>query len=141
MMALKENKIVPLPKPFSDVPRILLQFPYPSPIEPLSRLANHIASTPTRDGGIGSLFIKRDDCNSGIGGGGNKIRKLEYVLADAVAQGADTLVTTGGIQSNHMRQTVAAGGKLGLEVYFSVVAVALRSYISSLFIQADVIHR
>lgn len=63
-----------------------------------------------------SFWMKRDDCNSGLAFGGNKVRKLEYVLADAVAQGADTLVTTGGIQSNHMRQTAAAASRLGLQV-------------------------
>lgn len=55
--------------------------------------------------------------NSGLsGGGGNKLRKLEYVLADAVAQGAETLVTVGGVQSNHMRQTAAAGSRMGMQV-------------------------
>ncbi|CAI6092101.1 unnamed protein product, partial [Clonostachys chloroleuca] len=63
-----------------------------------------------------TFWIKRDDSNSGLAGGGNKIRKHEYVLADALAQGADTLVTTGGIQSNHMRQTSAAAAHLGLNV-------------------------
>jgi 1-aminocyclopropane-1-carboxylate deaminase len=63
-----------------------------------------------------TFWIKRDDSNSGLAGGGNKIRKLEYVLADALSQGADTLVTTGGIQSNHMRQTSSAAAHLGLNV-------------------------
>ena len=84
-------------------------FDRPSPIEQLTRLTKELDSTVT-------IWIKRDDCNSGLAFGGNKVRKLEYVLADAVAQGADTLVTTGGVQSNHMRQTAAAAGRLGLKV-------------------------
>jgi 1-aminocyclopropane-1-carboxylate deaminase/D-cysteine desulfhydrase-like pyridoxal-dependent ACC family enzyme len=63
------------------------------------------------------MYIKRDDTSSGLsGGGGNKLRKLEYVLADAVKVGAEMIVTEGGVQSNHMRQTVAAGNRVGLKV-------------------------
>jgi len=58
------------------------------------------------------LFIKRDDC-TGLAGGGNKTRKLEYLLGDAQQQGADTLVTIGGFQSNHARQCAAAAAKFG----------------------------
>ena len=58
----------------------------------------------------------REDCNSGLAFGGNKVRKLEYVVHDAIKQGADTLVTTGGVQSNHMRQTAAAAGHCGMKV-------------------------
>src|SRR5690349_15968219 len=61
----------------------------------------------------GQLFVKRDDC-TGLAGGGNKARKLNYLCADALAQGADTLVTGGGRQSNHVRMTIAAANKLGL---------------------------
>src|SRR5207245_9826283 len=61
----------------------------------------------------GSLWVKRDDV-TGLGGGGNKARKLEYLCADALAQGAETLVTGGGPQSNHARMTAAAANRLGL---------------------------
>ena len=61
------------------------------------------------------LRIKREDSNSGLAGGGNKIRKLEYVVPDALAQGATTLVTSGGLQSNHMRQITAVASKLRLK--------------------------
>ncbi|MEM8532731.1 MAG: 1-aminocyclopropane-1-carboxylate deaminase [Chloroflexota bacterium] len=80
----------------------------PSPIEKLSRLSEHL-------GGKVELYAKRDDCNSGLAFGGNKIRKLEYLIPDALAQGCDTLVTIGGVQSNHTRQTAAVAAKLGLK--------------------------
>ena len=69
----------------------------PTPIEPLARLSQHL-------GGEVELFAKREDCNSGLAFGGNKLRKLEYIIPDALAEGADTLVTIGGVQSNHTRQ-------------------------------------
>ncbi len=62
------------------------------------------------------LWIKRDDC-TGLAGGGNKTRKLEYLLAEALDAGADCVLTTGAIQSNHARQTAAAAAKLGLECH------------------------
>jgi 1-aminocyclopropane-1-carboxylate deaminase len=77
----------------------------PTPLEPLKRLSAHL-------GGPG-IWIKRDDC-TGLAGGGNKTRKLEYLLPDALAHGAETLVTIGGIQSNHTRQTAAAAARAGL---------------------------
>lgn len=80
----------------------------PSPIEKLSRLSENL-------GGRVELYAKREDCNSGLAFGGNKIRKLEYLLPDALAQGCDTLVTIGGVQSNHTRQTAAVAAKLGLK--------------------------
>ncbi|KAF5678371.1 putative ACC deaminase [Fusarium heterosporum] len=101
--------MVNLPRPFSDIPRVQLLFDRPSDIEPLSRLTKDI------NGGA-KLWIAREDRNSGLAFAGNKVRKLEYVLADALAQGADTLVTTGGVQSNHMCQTSAAAARLGLKV-------------------------
>ncbi|KAM0352533.1 hypothetical protein ACHAPU_002202 [Fusarium lateritium] len=101
--------MVNLPTPFSDIPRVQLLFDRPSDIEPLSRLTKDL------NGGA-KLWISREDRNSGLAFAGNKVRKLEYVLADALAQGADTLVTTGGIQSNHMCQTSAAAARLGLKV-------------------------
>jgi D-cysteine desulfhydrase family pyridoxal phosphate-dependent enzyme len=79
----------------------------PTPLEPMDRLARHLGMQP------GTLFVKRDDC-TGLAGGGNKARKLEYLCADALAQGCDTLVTGGGTQSNHVRMTAAAANRLGL---------------------------
>jgi 1-aminocyclopropane-1-carboxylate deaminase len=101
--------MVHLPAPFCDIPRAQLLFNGPSNIERLDRLTAALACGP-------QIWIKREDCNSGLAFGGNKVRKLEYVLPDAIAQGADTLVTVGGLQSNHMRQTVAAAAKYGLKV-------------------------
>jgi 1-aminocyclopropane-1-carboxylate deaminase len=78
----------------------------PSPVHPLTRLSEHL--------GGASLWAKRDDCNSGLAYGGNKTRKLEYLVADALAQGCDTLVSIGGVQSNHTRQVAAAAARTGL---------------------------
>jgi 1-aminocyclopropane-1-carboxylate deaminase len=80
----------------------------PSPIEKLERLSAHL-------GGKVEIYAKRDDCNAGLAFGGNKVRKLEYLVPDALAQGCDTLVTIGGIQSNHTRQVAAVAAKLGLK--------------------------
>jgi 1-aminocyclopropane-1-carboxylate deaminase len=79
----------------------------PSPIEPLPRLSQHL--------GGAEIWAKRDDVNSGLAFGGNKTRKLEYLVPDALAQGADTLVSIGGYQSNHTRQVAAVAAKLGLK--------------------------
>ena len=81
-------------------------FTGPTPVEEMSRLRAYLGAAPR-------LLVKRDDAIS-FGFGGNKIRKLEYVLAQARAFGADTLVTLGGVQSNHARATAAAAAKLGL---------------------------
>jgi 1-aminocyclopropane-1-carboxylate deaminase len=89
-----------------DFPREELLFG-PSPVHPLARLTEHL-------GGRVRLWAKREDCNSGLAYGGNKTRKLEYVVADALAQGADTLVSIGGVQSNHTRQVAAVAARLGL---------------------------
>ncbi len=78
----------------------------PSPIHPLERLSAHL--------GGAELWAKRDDCNSGLAYGGNKTRKLEYLVADALAKGCDTLVSIGGVQSNHTRQVAAAAARTGL---------------------------
>src|SRR2546422_8939889 len=64
--------------------------------------------------GGAEVWAKREDCNSGLAYGGNKTRKLEYLVADALAQGCDTLVSIGGVQSNHTRQVAAVAAKLGL---------------------------
>jgi 1-aminocyclopropane-1-carboxylate deaminase len=79
----------------------------PSPIHPLDRLSDHL--------GGARVWAKREDCNSGLAFGGNKTRKLEYLLADALDQGADTLVSIGGVQSNHTRQVAAAAAKAGMK--------------------------
>ena len=78
-----------------------------TPIEKLERLSQHL-------GGAVELYAKREDCNSGLAFGGNKIRKLEYIVPDAIASGADTLVTIGGVQSNHTRQVAAVAAKIGM---------------------------
>ena len=79
----------------------------PSPVHPLRRLSDHLG------GGV-EIWTKREDCNSGLAYGGNKVRKLEYLAADALAQGCDTLVSIGGVQSNHTRQVAAVAAHLGL---------------------------
>ncbi|WP_134652578.1 1-aminocyclopropane-1-carboxylate deaminase [Streptomyces sp. H23] len=78
----------------------------PSPVHPLERLTERL--------GGASLWAKREDLNSGIAYGGNKTRKLEYLVADALAQGCDTLVSIGGVQSNHTRQVAAVAARAGL---------------------------
>src|SRR6476659_2214562 len=78
----------------------------PSPVHRLERLTHHL--------GGAALWAKRDDCNSGLAYGGNKTRKLEYLAADAIAKGCDTLVSIGGVQSNHTRQVAAVAACLGL---------------------------
>jgi len=80
----------------------------PTPIEKLPRLAEHL-------GGDVELYAKREDCNSGLAFGGNKLRKLEYIIPDAIAVGADTLVTIGGVQSNHTRLVAAVAAKIGMK--------------------------
>ena len=89
-----------------DFPRYPLLFG-PSPIHPLERLSAHLEGA--------TIWAKREDCNSGLAFGGNKTRKLEYLVPDALAQGADTLVSIGGVQSNHTRQVAAVAAKLGLK--------------------------
>ncbi len=79
----------------------------PSPIHPLPRLSEAL-------GGQVEIWAKREDCNSGIAFGGNKVRKLEYLVADAIDTGCDTLVSIGGIQSNHTRQVTGVARHLGL---------------------------
>jgi 1-aminocyclopropane-1-carboxylate deaminase len=79
----------------------------PSPVHRLERLSEHL-------GGGAEVWAKREDCNSGLAYGGNKTRKLEYLAADALAHGCDTLVSIGGVQSNHTRQVAAVAAHLGL---------------------------
>lgn len=98
---------------FEQIPRQIISH-QPTPLEGAPRLSKQL--------GI-ELFIKRDDC-TGLAGGGNKTRKLEYLLADARAQGADTLVTIGGLQSNHARQTAAAAARFGFDCELVLQQVA-----------------
>ncbi|GAA6159604.1 D-cysteine desulfhydrase [Ruegeria sp. HU-ET01832] len=77
----------------------------PTPLEPMDRLSEVLGGP--------RLWVKRDDC-TGLSSGGNKTRKLEFLMADAVQKGADTIITQGATQSNHARQTAAAAAKLGL---------------------------
>ena len=93
-----------------DFPRHQLTFG-PSPVHPLPRLSAHLAA----EGGGAQVWAKREDCNSGLAYGGNKTRKLEYLVPEALAQGADTLVSIGGHQSNHTRQVAAVAAHLGLQ--------------------------
>ncbi len=80
----------------------------PTPIQPLKRLSAHL-------GGKVDLYAKREDCNSGLAFGGNKTRKLEYLIPEALTQGCDTLVSIGGIQSNQTRQVAAVAAHLGMK--------------------------
>jgi 1-aminocyclopropane-1-carboxylate deaminase len=90
----------------ADFPRHPLMFG-PSPVHRLARLSEHLGGP--------QIWAKRDDCASGLAYGGNKIRKLEYLVPDALAQGADTLVSIGGYQSNHTRQVAAVAAHLGMQ--------------------------
>lgn len=89
-----------------DIPRVHLAH-LPTPIDEAPRLAQKL--------GLSKLLIKRDD-QTGLALGGNKARKLEYLMADAMAQGCDVVLTDGGPQSNHARMTAAAARRLGLDV-------------------------
>ena len=80
----------------------------PTPLEPLERISEHLGGP--------NLWIKRDDC-TGLSSGGNKTRKLEFLMAEAVERGADTIITQGATQSNHARQTCAIAAKLGLDCH------------------------
>lgn len=90
----------------ADFPRYPLMFG-PSPIHRLDRLTEHL--------GGATIWAKREDVNSGLAYGGNKTRKLEYIVPDAIASGADTLVSIGGYQSNHTRQVAAVAAKIGMK--------------------------
>lgn len=92
--------------PIGDFERHPLTFG-PSPVHQLPRLSSHL--------GGAQIWAKREDVNSGLAYGGNKTRKLEYLIPDALKRGADTLVSIGGVQSNHTRQVAAVAAKLGLK--------------------------
>ena len=86
-------------------------------------LSAHLRTHPDREavaavahlGGEVEIFAKREDCNSGLAFGGNKLRKLEYIVPDAIATNADTLVSIGGVQSNHTRMVAAVAAKIGMK--------------------------
>lgn len=88
-------------------PRVTLGH-LPTPLEPMDRLSEQLGGP--------RIWVKRDDC-TGLSTGGNKTRKLEFLMADAVEKGADTIITQGATQSNHARQTAAASAKLGMECH------------------------
>lgn len=80
----------------------------PTYIQPLERLSAYL-------GNAVRLYAKREDCNSGLAFGGNKLRKLEFIVPDAIASGADTLVSIGGVPSNHTRMVAATAAKIGMK--------------------------
>src|SRR3954467_3694262 len=112
-------RLTPRPMCTGDAPRDKLQpmalddHPYipllfgPSPVHRLDRLEAEL-------GGKVEIWAKREDCNSGLAYGGNKVRKLEYLAADALATGSDRLVSIGGVQSNPTRQVAGVAARLGL---------------------------
>ncbi|MCH8099843.1 MAG: D-cysteine desulfhydrase [Proteobacteria bacterium] len=89
----------------SEFPRVALAH-LPTPLEHMPRLSEHLGGP--------DIYVKRDDC-TGLATGGNKTRKLEFSMGEALQRGADTIVTVGAVQSNHVRQTAAAACKLGLK--------------------------
>ena len=91
----------------SDLSRKQLGF-WPTPLESLDRLTSELNGP--------RIWIKRDDC-SGLATGGNKTRKLEFLLADAIAKNAEAIITYGAVQSNHARQTAAACAKFGIDCH------------------------
>lgn len=108
----------------SRFPRVSLAH-LPTPLELLPRLTEQLGGP--------NIYIKRDDC-TGLGTGGNKTRKLEFVMADALEKNATAIVTQGAVQSNHARQTAAAACKLGLQcelVFENRVAGASEPYLNS----------
>jgi L-cysteate sulfo-lyase len=108
----------------SRFPRVQLAH-LPTPLELMPRLSEHFGGP--------DIYVKRDDC-TGLGTGGNKTRKLEFVMADAVANNADVVVTQGAVQSNHVRQTAAAARKLGMDcevVFENRVAEPSDAYLNS----------
>lgn len=117
----------------SSLPRVRLAH-LPTPLEPMDRVSKCLGGP--------RLWIKRDDC-TGLSTGGNKVRKLEFVLADALAAGADTVVTAGAMQSNHSRQTAAAAARLGLKCHlllWNMTGCRERAYLRNGNILLDWLH-
>ncbi|PWY91318.1 1-aminocyclopropane-1-carboxylate deaminase [Aspergillus sclerotioniger CBS 115572] len=104
---------IPLPPPFSSIPRHPLTL-FPSPIHPLPLITTALTNT-TAPTTKTTIYAKRDDINSSLANGGNKTRKLEYLIADALSTNSTTLISIGGIQSNHTRQVAAAATVTGLK--------------------------
>lgn len=116
-----------MPKALDEFPHLRLAH-LPTPLVEMRRLREALKARGVHN--VPRLFIKRDDC-TGLATGGNKTRKLEYLLGEAVAQGCDTVVTTGALQSNHARQTAAAAAVAGLScilVLFDSVPYAGHAY-------------
>ena len=96
-------------KPITDFAKIPLGV-FPTPIQKLENISRQLGT---------NVYIKRDDL-TGLGLGGNKVRKLEFLMAQAKAEGAELVFTTGGAQSNHAMLTAAAAGKLGMKISSSI---------------------
>ena len=111
---------------FAQFPQVALCH-RPTPIEDMPRLTKLLGGP--------KLFIKRDDC-TGLALGGNKTRKLEFLVGEALAQGADMLVTQGAVQSNHVRQTAAAACKFGLQCHVLAGAARARGAMQAMKRQA-----
>lgn len=108
----------------SGFPRVKLAH-LPTPLEFLPRLTRHLGGP--------KIYVKRDDC-TGLGTGGNKTRKLEFLMGAALAEGADTVITQGAVQSNHARQTAAAAARLGMQcelIFEQRVEKASDAYVNS----------
>ena len=106
--AVAETKL----KELVDFPRVSLCH-QPTPLEYMPRLTSVLNGPAVPEGDGPKYYIKRDDC-TGLATGGNKTRKLEFLIAEALREGADMVVTQGAIQSNHVRQAAAACCKFGL---------------------------
>lgn len=104
---LTESLCKELSVTLAKFPRVRLGH-LPTPLEPMDRLSEMLGGP--------RLWVKRDDC-TGLSSGGNKTRKLEYLMADAATKGADTIITQGATQSNHARQTTAAAAKMGMDCH------------------------
>ncbi len=104
------NQVAELNRRLERLPRVGLAN-LPTPFEPLDRLSQHLGGP--------KIWVKREDC-TGLGFGGNKLRKLDYVLARALTEGADSIVSGGVVQSNSQRQVAAAAAKLGLECHLAI---------------------
>ncbi|CAK7243372.1 MAG: hypothetical protein STHCBS139747_004891 [Sporothrix thermara] len=111
MASLSMPDTVALPEPFASIPREPLLFGA-SPIQPLPRMSKALSPDPAN---LVNIFAKREDCNAGLAYGGNKTRKLEYFVPAIQASGADTIISIGGVQSNHTRQVAALAAHLGLK--------------------------
>ncbi|KAF3310092.1 hypothetical protein TWF173_010102 [Orbilia oligospora] len=104
--------MVTLPEPFASIPRHPLTLPTPSPIHLLPRTSTDLTTTTSNPI---SIYAKREDLNSALAYGGNKTRKLEYLLSEALSLSSTTLISIGGFQSNHTRQVAAAAASTGLK--------------------------